>query len=203
MAIRGGDPAAASLRGRRWLSDATLLRWAPKVYLLVAVGLVPWVVYLAVTLPRHSTATHYRLAWVGFDCFLAMALGRTAYLGYRRRPQAELTAVVTATLLLVDAWFDITTSPTTADLWQAVFLAVVAEIPAALASLYLVRRVDRIIIAQLELAATAADHLAEHARQEAADAAAASGGHVGVTLAGPGEVRLELDHDDPPAAPVG
>ncbi|MCU4183658.1 hypothetical protein K6U06_04750 [Acidiferrimicrobium sp. IK] len=188
------NPPGDARRGRsRGISDATLLRWAPKAYLAVAVGLVPWVVYLAVALPRRATAAHYRLAWVGFDCFLALALARTAYLGYRRRPQAELTAVVTATLLLVDAWFDVTTSPTTADLWQAVILATFAEIPAALASLYLVRRVDRIIAAQLEVAATA-----EHSPP--ADSPADG---VGVTLSEPGEVRLELEDEDPPAAPVG
>ncbi len=193
----GGVPAEALKGGSRWLADASLLRWAPKVYMVVAVGLVPWVVYLALTLPRRATATHYRLAWVGFDCFLVLALARTSWLAYRRRPEAELTAVTTATLLIVDAWFDITTAPTTGDLVQAVLLATFAEIPAALASLYLVRRVDKIISAQLHVAAAATEPAAQHSPDASGDDAG-----VGIRMVAPGDIRLDIDHDDGPIRPA-
>ena len=134
-------------------SDEALLRWAPRAYLVAAVALVPWVAWLGATLPGRAAASHYRLAWVGFDCFLVFAIARTAWLGWRRRPEAELAAVVTASLLIVDAWFDVTTASTGADRLQAVLLAAFAEVPGAIGSIYLVRRVNRIVTHELEVAA--------------------------------------------------
>ena len=36
--------------------------------------LIPWIVLLALTLPRHYVAGHWRLTWVGFDIILLAAL---------------------------------------------------------------------------------------------------------------------------------
>lgn len=135
---------------RQWLSRERLLWWAPRAYLTIAVLLIPWTVWLSLTLPSSAAASHYRLAWVGFDCALVVAFARTGYLALRRRYQTELVATATATLLIVDAWFDITTSATRADLVQAVVLAAFCEIPAALLSLYLVRRVNQVVLERLE-----------------------------------------------------
>jgi hypothetical protein len=79
------------------------------------VALIPWTAFLAVTLPRHYVASHWRLAWVGFDIALAICLGLTAWRAHRRQPNFATTAVVTATLLIVDVWFDITTASGRAD----------------------------------------------------------------------------------------
>jgi multisubunit Na+/H+ antiporter MnhC subunit len=51
--------------------------------------------------------------------------------------------MVVATLLVADAWFDITTSTTAADATQALILALVVELPAAAFSLYVAYRVGR------------------------------------------------------------
>lgn len=126
-----------------------ILHWAPRAYLAVAVLLVPWIVWLSFSLPARATARHYRLAWVGFDCVLVVAFARTGYLALRRRAQTELAAVATATLLLVDAWFDVTTASNKAAVIQAAALAVFGEIPAALFSVYLVRQVNRSILGRL------------------------------------------------------
>jgi hypothetical protein len=121
----------------------------PRAYLTISVLLIPWIVYLALTLPTRVTAGHYRLAWVGFDCLLGVAFARTGFLAMRHREQTEVAAVVTATLLIVDAWFDIVTSATDAQLTQAVLLAVFGELPAALLSVYVVRQINREIITRL------------------------------------------------------
>ena len=45
--------------------------------------LIPWTVYLAVSLPRREIDTHYRGAWVGFDLLLVVAIVLTAYFAFR------------------------------------------------------------------------------------------------------------------------
>jgi hypothetical protein len=113
------------------------------VYTAAAVLLVPWTVYLALTLPRRDVDTHYRGAWVGFDILLVAAILLTAYYAYRMDDRVQLPAMATATLLVVDAWFDVMTAGRRANLYQAVAMAVCLEIPAALFSLYVARQVNR------------------------------------------------------------
>jgi hypothetical protein len=52
-------------------------------------------------------------------------------------------ATVVATLLVVDAWFDITTSTTANAATAALILALAVELPAAAFSLYVAHRVGR------------------------------------------------------------
>lgn len=129
-------PPAIGVRARR-------LAW---LYLAVSVGMLPWIAYLALTLPGRNIDVHYRLAWVGFDCLLVLALAGTAYLAFRVDPRVEITATVTATMLVVDAWFDVTTSGRGESLILAIALAVCAELPAAVFSLYVARRVNRRVV---------------------------------------------------------
>jgi hypothetical protein len=116
------------------------------IYLVVAVGLVPWIVYLAITLPRRNLEHHYRTTWVGFDTLLVVALASAAYLAFRMDPRVQFPATTAATLLLVDAWFDVTTSSDHANFIVAVILAVFLELPAAALSLYVARRVSQRVI---------------------------------------------------------
>ncbi len=124
--------------------------WVPLLYLLLAAALVPWVVYLAVTLPDREVSENYRLAWVGFDVFLLGALARTAWLAWRRSPFVVNVASVTAALLLVDAWFDVATSTPGLHLLLAVVSAALVELPAAVLSMLIAAR------AQAEIARTGA-----------------------------------------------
>ena len=126
-----------------------LSRWMIPLYSLLALALVPWVLWLAWTLPASSVTSHYRLAWVGFDVLLAGSMARTAYLAWRRSPFVVNVASATATLLVVDAWFDVTTSPGGDELVRSALLAVFVELPLAVLSLVLAGR------AQIEIAAPA------------------------------------------------
>src|SRR5438270_12972906 len=85
--------------------------WVGPAFTVLALGTVPWVIFLAVTLPRHATFAHYRGVWVGFDTGLIAVLALTGYLAWRGRPRVSLAATATATLLIVDAWFDVMTTP--------------------------------------------------------------------------------------------
>jgi hypothetical protein len=110
------------------------------VVALCCVGLIPWTVFLAVTLPRHYVASHWRLAWVGFDLALIVALALSAWRAYRRRPNFATTAAVTATLLTVDAWFDVVTASGRADRVVS-GVAALAELPLAALLAVAARRV--------------------------------------------------------------
>jgi hypothetical protein len=94
-----------------------------------------------VTLPRHYVASHWRLTWVGLDAAMAFFLARTAWLTYRRRRGLVITAVVTGTLLCVDAWFDVITATSRADRVASLATAVFGEIPLAVILFWAARRV--------------------------------------------------------------
>jgi hypothetical protein len=114
-------------------SDTSRRRRRRIIDLLVitCLGLIPWVVVLGLTLPRRYVADHWTLAWVGFDAALLCALAVTAWAAWRRRQIVIIAALVTGTMLVVDAWFDIVTDSTTRDLIISVVTAVFAELPLA------------------------------------------------------------------------
>lgn len=155
-----GDEQPATGRRRRGLSSvprqgedrpdaapATMLpvpRWVAPVFLGLAVLTVPWIVYLGLTLPSRSLARHYDLAWVGFDVALVVALLRTGWLAARGRDHIELPAVAAATLLCVDAWFDVVTAPSASRMAVAMASAVFVELPLALLCAWIVRHAESV-----------------------------------------------------------
>lgn len=87
------------------------LRVARLTLLIAAVlVLIPWTVYLAMTLPERYVTTHWELTWVGFDVLLLVLFATTAVLGLLRRQVIVLSAFATGVLLICDAWFDVTTA---------------------------------------------------------------------------------------------
>jgi hypothetical protein len=97
-----------------------------------ALVMLPWIGYLASSLPLAESGGAWRIAWVGFDIMLAVVLTLTAWLGFRRRQVAILGLLVAATMLVTDAWFDVALSYGTREQWGAVLSAVFLEIPFAL-----------------------------------------------------------------------
>jgi hypothetical protein len=98
---------------------------------IASVTLIPWIVVLAVTLPRRYVAGHWTLTWVGFDVMLLGSLAATAWLAWQRRQVVVLAAFTTGTLLACDAWFDVTTASGRTDTVLAIATAVLAELPLA------------------------------------------------------------------------
>lgn len=96
--------------------------------LVAAVALIPWIVYLGMTLPDRYVARHWATAWVGFDVLLLAMFAATALLGLKRRQLLVLSAFGTGLLLLCDAWFDVTTAGPD-DRLLALASAVFIEIP--------------------------------------------------------------------------
>ncbi|WP_251018813.1 hypothetical protein [Streptomyces sp. ISL-11] len=101
-------------------------------YALIGSGLalVPWLYVLATGLPPTATAVHWPLAWVGLDALEAAGLVTTGLLALRHDPRRAVAATATATLLVVDAWFDTVTAAPGADFASALVMAGV-ELPLA------------------------------------------------------------------------
>jgi len=104
---------------------------------MIALGLVPWSIWLTSVLPSHERAEHWDVAWGGFDLMLAAALLGTAVCAWRNSPLLEPFASSAATLLVVDAWFDLLTSGGH-NLVYAVMLAVAAELPLTIVCVWIV-----------------------------------------------------------------
>lgn len=105
--------------------------WALVLLVGCCVWLVPWTVVLAFTLPQHFTAGQWAVAWIGFDVGLTLAIGATAYAVWKRRQIAILGQVVSGTLLVCDAWFDVWLSWGSGEFVVSVVTALAAELPLA------------------------------------------------------------------------
>jgi hypothetical protein len=95
------------------------------------VSLVPWVGYLAGSLPDRFDTGQWRLAWVGFDVGLACLWGIAGWLGWRRHPATAPVLAAIAAMMCCDAWFDVMLDWRTADWTDSVALAVAVELPVA------------------------------------------------------------------------
>jgi hypothetical protein len=98
-----------------------------------------WTIYLAWRLPRHYVANHWDLAWVGLDVAEIVILFAAAWAAWHRRATLIAYSIASATLLLLDAWFDVTTA-SRGDVVESVLVAIFVEVPSAIALLYLARR---------------------------------------------------------------
>lgn len=117
------------------------------VSVLAVVALVGWTVVLSRSLPTTSVTHSWRVAWVGLDLVEAAALAVTAWAIWRERQVLVIAAVISATLLVADAWFDLALSWGTADMRAAVLAAALLELPLAALLLVLALRVVRATIA--------------------------------------------------------
>lgn len=100
-------------------------------FFVAAAVTVPWTIYLAIVLPRHYTAHHYWLGWAGFDVGLVVVLAVTGRALLRESAAAQRYATTAATMLVVDAWFDVLNAATTADQLIALAMAALVELPLA------------------------------------------------------------------------
>jgi hypothetical protein len=123
------------------------LRRGRKIGLLFSIiactVLVGWIIVLVLTLNRDYTATHWRLAWVGFDIVLLAAFAATGWAFWRGRQIVIACLLVTATLLCCDAWFDVILDLGTSGMWLSIASAVIVELPIAFLMFSAARRLIR------------------------------------------------------------
>lgn len=106
-----------------------------------AIAEIGWTAYLSWALPRHYVANHWDWAWVGLDSAQIIFLLLTAWAAWRRRAILIIFANTAATLLLMDAWFDVLTARYR-DLGQSL-LSLTIELPSAAVLLWISHRTAR------------------------------------------------------------
>ena len=111
--------------------NARLVAWAGPAFILFSVVLIPWTIYLGFELPDRQESSHYNIAWVGFDVILLAVLALTGFFALRRSHLLAVGATAAATLLVVDAWFDVMTSPPGSQFLESLASAVFIELPLA------------------------------------------------------------------------
>ena len=92
------------------VDNARVVRWTGPAFALFSLILLPWIAYLAHSLPSRQVSADYDIAWTGFDAILLAALAGTGYFALRRSRYLATAAAAAATLLVVDAWFDVMTT---------------------------------------------------------------------------------------------
>jgi hypothetical protein len=120
--------------------DRILPRWVVAFFLGGAVVLIPWDVLMFSVPQVVNVPKHWVLVWGGFDCFLILGFGVTAFRLMTRSPRGAVTAAMTGTMLLIDAWFDVLTTRH-GGLMVSILMAVFAEIPCAVICFYVSRRI--------------------------------------------------------------
>jgi hypothetical protein len=94
-------------------------------------AMLPWLAVLGIALPGTAVAAHWNIAWTGLDTLEAAGLLATGFLLARGDRRYALTAALTGTALLIDAWFDMLTSTSPGELLTAAMMAGLAELPLA------------------------------------------------------------------------
>jgi hypothetical protein len=134
------------------LIDPALLSRIRRIRLGLMIGgsiaMIPWLVYLSVTLPENYVARNWPATWVGFDILLVTFMLATAMLGYLRRQLLVLAAFTSGVLLICDAWFDLMTAGPK-DIWLALVTALLIEVPLAIFMIIGAQRIVRLTMMRL------------------------------------------------------
>lgn len=112
-------------------------RAAAVVAALAVVVLVPWTVYLEGSLEHPGF-------WVTIDSLEALSAATTALLVVRRSVWASLVAQIGAVLLVLDAYTDIARADRMGRLVEAVTMALLVELPLAVAAWIWASRRDQV-----------------------------------------------------------
>ena len=111
--------------------------WSRYLYVILAVILLPWTIYLGLTLPVHHLSNHWDVSWVGLDVALIVSITLTGLFALLKSPWIIMSASSAASFLLVDAWFDVMSEKSGLEFTQAIVLALLVELPLAAMSYYL------------------------------------------------------------------
>ena len=110
------------------------------------VGLAGWIAYLVMTLPGHYTSSDWRAVWVGLDIAELAGFAATAWAAWQQRQVVIFLMIITGTLLLCDAWFDLALDYGSNGFTTSVLSAVFAEFPLAFVMFASARRLVRVTV---------------------------------------------------------
>jgi hypothetical protein len=115
-----------------------------------SIAMIPWIAYLAWTLPEKYEAQNWYLTWVGFDIIVVAFMIATAVFGYFRRQVLLFAAFTSGVLLVCDAWFDLMTA-NHRDIWFSLATALGIEVPLAIFMITGAHRIMRLTMMRLWL----------------------------------------------------
>jgi len=82
-------------------------RLALLVMMACCVALAGWIAILILDLPGRYTSSDWRAVWVGLDIAELLGFTATAWAAWHQRQIVIFFMIMTGTLLLCDAWFDL------------------------------------------------------------------------------------------------
>src|SRR5579864_8952478 len=112
----------------------------------VCVGLAGWIAFLILNLPGRYTSSNWRAVWVGLDIAELIGFAATGWAAWRQRQVVIFFMIMTGTLLLCDAWFDLALDYGSSGFTGSVLSAVLAEFPLAFLLFAAARRLVRVSV---------------------------------------------------------
>jgi len=119
-------------------------------------GLAAWIAILLLTLPGRYTSHDWRAVWVGLDVAELAGFAATAWAAWNQRQILIFFMIITGTLLVCDAWFDLALAYGSRGFTMSLVSALVVELPLALLMFTSARRLVRVTIqAMMQLSGVA------------------------------------------------
>jgi hypothetical protein len=109
-------------------------------------GLAGWIAILVLTLPGHYTSHDWRTVWVGLDLAELAAFAATGWAAWHQRQIVIFLMIITGTLLVCDAWFDVALDYGSHGFAASVVSAVLIELPLAVMLFSGARRLVRVTV---------------------------------------------------------
>jgi hypothetical protein len=110
------------------------------------VALAGWIAILILTLPGRYTSSDWRGVWVGLDIAELLGFAATAWAAWHERQVVIFFMIITGTLLLCDAWFDLALNYGSSGFTASILSAVLAEVPLAFLMFAGARRLVRVSV---------------------------------------------------------
>ena len=110
------------------------------------IGLAGWIAFLVLTLPARYTSSDWRGVWVGLDIAELLGFAATAWAAWTQRQIVIFFMIMTGTLLVCDAWFDLALDYGSSGFTTSVLSAVLAEFPLAFIMFAAARRLVRVTV---------------------------------------------------------
>jgi len=111
--------------------------------------LVAWIAILILTLPGHYTSDDWRTVWVGLDIAELAGFAATGWAAWHQRQIVIFLMVITGTLLVCDAWFDVALDYGSRGFVASIVSAVLVELPLAFLMFASARRLVRVTVQAL------------------------------------------------------
>jgi hypothetical protein len=110
------------------------------------IGLAAWIAVLILTLPGRYTSHDWPAAWIGLDIAELVGFAATAWAAWHQRQILIFLMIVTGTLLVCDAWFDVALEYGSRGFVVALLSALLIELPLAVLLFSGARRLVRVTI---------------------------------------------------------